>query len=143
MLLATGRMLLKTRNEIEDEMQSYVHNLHYDFSAKVDSIIVVSSSKGVGLLVCDVTGGNCKKSVEDSLNRHLTNYKRIRFLNFKPDGQFQIFLGGISRFKPGDSIKVNSNEDRFAVFRNGESILKSEVSHATTHKLYFAFWLRD
>ena len=143
MLLATGRMLLKTGNEIEDEMQSYVHNLKFDFTAKIDSIILLNSDKGVGLLVCELTGGNCNRFVEDSLNRHLTNYKRIRFLNFKPNGQFQIFLGGISRYRPGDSIKVNSDEDRFGVFRNSEVILKSEVSHATTHKVYFAFWLRD
>jgi len=143
MLFLASRLLLKAGNEIDHEMQSYVHNLNYEFTAKVDSIVLVSSKKGTGLLVCKITGGICNRFVEDSLNHHLINYKRIRFLNFKPNGQFQIFLGGISKFQPNDSIVVNSNEDKFNIFRREEVILKSEVSHATTHKVYFAFWLQD
>jgi len=138
-----SRILLKTGNEIDHEMQSYVHNLSYDFTAKVDSIILVSSKKGTGLLVCKIAGGICNRFVEDSLNHHLINYKRIRFLNFKTNGQFQIFLGGISKYQPNDSIVVNSSADEFNIFRRGEVILKSEVSHSTVHKVYFAFWLQD
>ena len=73
-------------------MQSYVHNLNYKFTAKIYLIILVSSKKGTGLLVCRITSGICKRFVEDSLNHHLINYKRIRFLNFKLNGQFQDFL---------------------------------------------------
>ena len=141
MLFLTSRTLLKTGNEIDHEMRSYVHNLNYDFTAKVDSIILVSSKKGTGLLVCEITSGKCNKFVEDSLNQHLTNYKWIRFLNFKPNGQFQIFLGGISKYQSNDSIIVNSNEDKFDIFRNEEGILESKVSLSTTQKVYFAFWL--
>jgi len=43
MLFLASRILLKTGNEIDHEMQSYVHNLSYDFTAKVDSIILVNS----------------------------------------------------------------------------------------------------
>ncbi len=143
MLFLASRILLKTGNEIDHEMQSYVHNLSYDFTAKVDSIILVNSKKGTGILVCKITSGICNRFVEDSLNQHLMNYKRIRFLNFKPNGQFQIFLGGISKYQPNDSIIVNSNEDKFNIFRSEEVILKSEVSHSTTQKVYFAFWLQD
>lgn len=143
LVLATARVLFKTGNEIDDEMQAYVHNLHYNFTAKVDSIVLVNSKKGIGLLTCHITSGECDRAVEDSLNQHLTNYKRIRFLNFKPNGQFQIFLGGVSKYQPNDSITVNSNEDQFNIFRDGEAILKSKVSLGTTHKVYFAFWLND
>jgi hypothetical protein len=143
MLFLAIRIFLKTRNEIDHEMQAYVHNLSYDFTAKVDSIIFVSSKKGTGLLVCEITSGKCNRFVEDSLNQHLTNYKWIRFLTFKPNGQFQIFLGGITKYQLNDSIIVNSNEDKFDIFRSEEVILKSEVSHSTTQKVYFAFWLPD
>ena len=143
MLFLAIRIFLKTGNEIDHEMQAYVRNLSYDFTAKVDSIILVNGKKGTGLLVCKITSGICNRFVEDSLNQHLINYKRIRFLNFKPNGQFQLFLGGISKYQPNDSIIVNSNEDKFSIFRREEVILKSEVSHATTHKVYFAFWLQD
>ncbi|HET6539416.1 MAG TPA: hypothetical protein VFG46_02975 [Chryseolinea sp.] len=143
MLFLASRILLNTGNEIDHEMQSYVNNLNYDFTAKVDSIILVNSKKGTGFLVCKITSGICNRFVEDSLNHHLINYKRIRFLNFKPNDQFQVFLGGISKYQPNDSITVNSKEDKFNIFRREEVLLKSEVSHSTTQKVYFAFWLRD
>lgn len=38
---------------------------------------------------------------------------------------------------------VNSKEDNFFVFRDGEVILKSQVSRATTQKVYFEFRLND
>ena len=139
---ATTRLLLRTENEIDAEMQFYVHNLQYDFTAKVDSIILLNE-KGVGFLVCEITGGKCNRVIEDSLNQHLTNYKRIRFLHFKEKDQFQIFVGGVSKYKPMDSIRVNSTEDKFSIYRDGQNVLESHVSHATTHKVYFAFWLQD
>jgi hypothetical protein len=45
MLLAV-RIIFKTENEIESEMQSYVHNLNYFFTAKVDSVITLKKGGG-------------------------------------------------------------------------------------------------
>lgn len=42
LFLATGRMIFKTSNEIDDELQSYVLNLNYQFTAVVDSIPFVN-----------------------------------------------------------------------------------------------------
>ncbi len=142
-LFMTVRILFKTGNEIDGEMQSYVHHLNYDFTAKVDSIILLNAKKDIGFIVCEITGGKYNRFVEDSLNQHLLNYKRIRFLNLKPNGQFSLFLGGISRYQPNDSIIVKSDADTFQIFRGGEVILVSNVSRATTHKVLFAFWLHD
>src|SRR5882672_9976406 len=100
-----ARIILKTENEIESEMQSYVHNLNYDFTAKVDSVILLK--KGGSYLICKITSGRCNESTEDRLNRHLINFKRIRFLHFKPNGQFLIVSGQTDKLKPRDSIVIN------------------------------------
>lgn len=142
-LLATVRLIFKTSNKIDDEMQSYVQNLHYNFTAKVDSIIVLNKKKKTGFLACQLTKGTCNRSTEDSLNHHLTNYKWIRFLRFQPTGQFYIFLGNISQYHPNDSITVNSDKDEFKIFRNGERLHERQVSIATTQKVAFAFWIQD
>lgn len=74
LMLLTSRAIFKTENEIESEMQSYVHNLNYDFIAKIDSVILLK--KGGGYLICQITSGKCNESTEDSLNQHLTNFKK-------------------------------------------------------------------
>jgi len=140
-MLLVARAVFKTENEIESEVQSYVHNLNYDFTAKIDSIILLK--KGGAYLICQITSGRCNESTEDSLNHHLINFKRIRFLHFKPNGQFLIVSGHTDRLKPRDSIVINSEEDKFHIFRNGQNILKSKISLSTRHKVSFAFWIKD
>jgi len=140
MLLAV-RAIFKTENEIESEIQFYVHNLNYNFTAKVDSVILLK--KGGGYLICKITSGRCNESTEDSLNHHLINFKRIRFLHFKPSGQFLIVTGQPDKLRPRDSIVINSEEDKFHIFRNGLNILKTKISLCTRHKVSFAFWIKD
>ncbi len=137
-MLLSARIIFKTENEIENEIQTYVHNLNYDFTGKVDSVILLP--KGGGYLICKITSGRCNESTEDSLNQHLTNFKRIRFLHFKPKDKFLIVISGQVELRPRDSIAINSNEDKFHIFRNGQNILKEKISHSIHHKESFAFW---
>jgi hypothetical protein len=140
MLLAV-RIIFKTENEIEREMQSFVHNLNYNFTAKVDSVIILK--KGGGYLICKITSGKWNESIEDSLNQHLTNFKRIRFLHFKSKDKFLIVSGQVKKLRPMDSIVINSSQDKFHIFRDGQNILKTKVSLSTRHKVSFAFWIKD
>ena len=140
LLAVAGRNVYEVFAGIDREIQSYVSNLNYDFKARVDS--VVSLKKGGGYLICKITSGRCSRSREDSLNEHLTNFKRIRFLHFRSDDQFLIMVGG-KKFRAGDSIVVNSQEDKFQVYRSGENILNAKISQSTRHKVSFAFWIKD
>ena len=123
-------------------MQVYVHNLNYNFHARVDSVVVLNE-RGVGYFYGHIAGGKYDRYVEDSLNHHLINYKRIRFLNFIDDNRFWIFIGGASNCQPLDSMIVNSDLDVFNIYREGQIIRQSKVSGSATHKVFFAFWLRD
>ncbi len=142
LILATVRLLLKTEDEFEGERQSYVRKLNYNFSAKVDSLIVVNRENGRGFLVCKLTNEKLTRVLEDSLNQHLKNHEWIRFLFFDSDGQAQIFLEDIFNYHVGDSVCVNSNTDKFDVYRNEKPILESSVSSATIHKVSWASWLK-
>jgi hypothetical protein len=82
LVLAIVRLLLKTEDEFEDERQSYIRSLNYNFSAKIDSIVVVSSRNGRGFLVCELTDGKLTGHLEDSLNERLKNHEWMRFLFF-------------------------------------------------------------
>jgi len=139
---ATVRLLVKTEGEFEGERQSYIRNLKYDFSAKVDSIVVVNSKKGRGFLVCQLTDVKLTRLLEDSLNQRLKNHEWVRFLFFNSKGQAQIFLKEIFNYNVGDSICVNSNTDKFYVYRNGKPISESSVSRATIYKVSWASWLK-
>ena len=143
LLFLIARITFKTMNEVDDEMKYYVRNLHYNFSARVDSIEILNPKRKHGFLVCNLTRGKLNEITEDSLNRHLINYKRIRFIFFQSNGQFKIFLWNLSKFESGDSIAANSDRDEFKIFRNREEILKSKITQSTLHKVNFAFWLRD
>jgi hypothetical protein len=139
LLLATVRLVLKTKNEIDSEKVSYVRDLDYNFSAEVDSIVTVGK-KGRGFLVCRLIEGNVNPTVEDRLNQQLTHYEWMRFLFFKPNGQPQIFLENISNYRAGDSVSVNSRNDKFVVYRNGSTIFESAITHATWQKMSYDLW---
>jgi len=48
-----------------------------------------------------------------------------------------------NKFRPTDSILVNSVEDKFRIYRNSANILNTRVSRSTRHKVSFAFWVKD
>ena len=143
LILATVRLLVKTEGEFEEERQSYIRSLNYNFSAKIDSIVVVSSKNERGFLVCELANGKLTSRLEDSLNQKLINHEWIRFLFFNSKGQAQIFLKDIFNYNAGDSICVNSNADKFYVYRNENPICESSVSRATIHKVSWASWLKN
>jgi hypothetical protein len=143
LISATVRLLLKTEDEFEGERQSYVRSLNYNFSSKVDSIIVVSRKNGRGFLVCELTNGKLTRVLEDSLNQNLENHEWMRFLVFNPEGHAQIFLEDIFNYHVGDSVCVNSSTDKFDVYRNEKPIFESSVSRATMYKVSWASWLKN
>jgi hypothetical protein len=142
LLLAAVRLLINTSNRVDDEMESYVGNLNYLFTARVDSVVLLNGN-GLGYMVGHITSGVCDKFKEDSLNRHLVNYRRIRILDFTRNGDVKIYSGKADTFLPMDSISVNSAEDRLDIFRKDNIILKSKLSNTGYYKVNFAFWLKD
>jgi len=140
---AAARVVFVTTKNVDEDMTEYVRGLKYDFSAVIDSVIVENESKGIGWIVCRSLSGDVDLTVEDSLQARLKTHKRIRFLHPGDRGQFKIFKGGIRDYMVNDSVVINSNIDRFAVYRNGDIVVDTKVSQSTVMKVSFAFWLPD
>jgi hypothetical protein len=139
---ALARLVITTDNAVDNDVHNYIKGLNYKFTARVDSVVVTNESKGVGFLFCSVTSGSFDPSVENILGTHLKEHKRLRVV-FPTDNGFKVFLGGIKRFASSDSMIVDSDIDRLAVFRGGDSIWESKVSSTTVGKVSFAFWIPD
>jgi hypothetical protein len=139
---ALARLVVTTTDAVDTDVHNYVKGLNYKLTARVDSAVVTNESKGVGFLFCSVTSGRFDPSVENVLGDHLKEHKRLRVM-FPTGNGFKVFLGGIKKFAPSDSVVVDSDIDRFAVFRGSESIWESRVSNTTVGKVSFAFWILD
>ena len=142
-IAAIIRLILSTQTALDDDVQAYVSGLNYKFIARVDSASVTNERKGVGFLYCKVISGSFNPAIEEQLATKLKEHKRLRFAFPTGDSSFKVFLGGIKRFKSFDSVVVDSEKDRFEVYRGEESVWKSKISNTTVHKVSFAFWLPD
>jgi len=109
----------------DDELNWYTASLDYDFSLHVDSIKTYDE-KGTGFLYCSLTSGRLNYSREDSLDTHLTAYKRLRLLHFEKE-RIKVFSGTAKAFQTGDSIYVNSGENTFTISRAGRTIRRYTV----------------
>src|SRR4051812_43213811 len=137
-----GRLVVTTTNAVDTDVQNYIKGLNYKLTARVDSAVVTNEAKGVGFLFCSVTSGRFDPSVEKVLRAHLKEHKRLQVM-FPTANGFKVFLGGIKKFAPSDSVIVDSDIDRLAVFRGDESVWESRVSNTTVGKVSFAFWIPD
>jgi len=106
----------------------YTQHLQYDFSAKVDSVIMLKGNVGLGKIICSLTRGNPNPVLEDSLNRHLTHHKTLRLLLPATKDKVEFIFMGAERLAPGDSVIVNSEGDAIQFFRNGTMVYINELS---------------
>ncbi len=139
---ALTRLVIATSDAVDTDVHNYVRGLNCKLTARVDSAVVTNEAKGVGFLFCSVTSGKFDASIEDALGAQLKEHKRLRVM-FPAASGFKVFLGGIKKYAQLDSVVVDSDIDRFAVFRSGKSVLETRVSSTTVGKVSFAFWIPD
>ncbi len=111
--------------DLNDERRSYVWQLGYDFSSEIDSIQL--HNKSHGLVYFHVTKGNVDKNHEVQLNKKLYRNAEILLLEFKSNGTIEIASETAGQYLKGDSVCINTIENRILVFRKGNLITKSEV----------------
>jgi hypothetical protein len=141
--VAIARLVLTTQSDVDGDVNEYIAGLNYKFRAKVDSVVQTHEGKGVGFLYCRLTEGVFNPAIENELGTRLKEHKRLRVIFPISDSTFRVFLGGINKFAPSDSVIVDSGIDRFAVFRGNECIWEARVRDTTVGKVSFAFWLPD
>lgn len=114
----------------KEEKVWYARQLHYDFSARVDTVIMLRGDVGLGKIVCHLTGGKPDPAVEDSLNQQLKRHKSLRLLLPVRHNQLEFIIPGAEHYRPGDSLVVNSASNTISFFRNGAELSIHELSTA-------------
>jgi hypothetical protein len=117
-------VLIGRRNDSERE---FVSMLNYNLSARVDSVGIFNKNAPVGFLYVVITRGSIETK-EKKLARKLKHGRDIRFLVPSDSGRYSIFSRQIHDYRVGDSLVINSSEDRFELFRDGKRINELAIS---------------
>lgn len=124
------RLFFKQRSRITEEREWFATNLHYEFSAHVDSVAMVN--KHTGKLWCRITDGMPQSDREDSLKRSFKQHKML-YLIFHQSADSIVFLIPYGdKVAKGDSVRVSSGKNSIAFFRQGKSVANDKLSKTLT-----------
>jgi len=121
------RMFFVLVGRQDDVQREFVSMLNYDLSARVDSVGIFNKNAPVGFLYVVITRGTME-SKEKKLARKLKHGRDLRFLVPSDSGRYSIFSRQIHDYKIGDSLVINSSQDKFQLFRGGERINELVIS---------------
>jgi hypothetical protein len=119
------RMIVNNVNDSDSERQWYISQLGFEFSGEVDSVIM--HGKYHGLLLFRITKGKIDKSKERKLQHKLKGNGRLDLFVHQPEGKFEMITPIAYKYQRGDSIYVNTNEDRISLYRKNKLISQYEV----------------
>jgi hypothetical protein len=107
---------------VDEERLWYITQLHYDFSARIDSVTVTKG--GSGLLYFHPYRGVLNDSQEQNVKTKLKYNGQLDFILFSPKGRTALFVRyGAGIFLAGDSLVINTDaESGVEVFRNQKMI---------------------
>lgn len=127
LLLLAVRAVYKHIQGVRSEKVWYINQLNYQFSAHVDSVAIFPTDNR-GLVYLHLTGGDVESSTEAAVNRKLKYNDRLRFIHHIDDHKLWFFTGEINKYNSGDSIHVNTDENKIMVYRNGGFFTESEIA---------------
>jgi hypothetical protein len=129
LLLLLVRGLYVHWNNAKNERPEYVKDLHFHFSATVDSLRVFSRTNG--LVYFHTTGGDLNRSTEHRINQHLKYNRELQFI-FNPFGKDKLGFHArdLNNYNTGDSLVINSDEDKIYIYRKEKLVAQSLISKA-------------
>ena len=127
MIFLIVRMVFVMIGRRGDAEREFVSNLNYDLSARVDSVGIFNKNAPVGFLFLVITRGTIETR-EKKVARKLKHGKDLLFLVPSDSGRYRIFSHQIHDYKVGDSLVINSSQDRFQLFRAGKRINELVIS---------------
>jgi hypothetical protein len=125
LVLLVVRLIYRRVNRVRNETNWYVSELHYNFSAKVDSVI------RPGRVLIYITSGEADTRRERKLQHELKYNGMLRLLI--PSGDRYHFLIPGKSLK-NDSLYVDSSADQLLVFRNKELLITRPLSASLWRK---------
>ncbi|GHM99701.1 hypothetical protein WSM22_11910 [Cytophagales bacterium WSM2-2] len=130
-LLLLARLVFRQKSGTADERKWFVKALRYEFSARVDSILVFNQHSG--RLRCLLTNGDPQTYREDSLKKLFKEHDML-YLIFKRSKDTITFV--LTNHAPmvlkGDSVWVSSTDNSIQFFRDGERVLTDSLTETLT-----------
>jgi hypothetical protein len=131
MLVLTVRLFFRQKNSVEDERTWFARALHYEFSARIDSVLMFNENSG--RLRCILTTGDPHVDREDSLKRSFKHHDMLYLIFKRSDDSITFVLPNhANRVTKGDSMRVSSRENRIQFFRDGKPIVIDSLSESLT-----------
>jgi len=131
LILLVVRLIVTAVGGEEDEKQWYVSQLHYNFSAEVDS--VEKFHQNGGLVYFHLTRGSIETSYEKKLNKKL-KHSHLGFIYYNRGDGVKIFTSRPNTYKAGDSISVDSEKDNLTFYRDGKEIATAKISESLSRR---------
>jgi hypothetical protein len=131
MFLLTVRFLFKQHSGAADERKWFIKSLRYEFSARVDSVLMFNQN--AGRLRCLLTTGDPHTDLEDSLKRFLRHYDML-YLIFKRSEDSITFVlpNHTSLVLKGDCVRVSSRGNKVQFFRAGKPVVIDSLTETLT-----------
>lgn len=119
---------------MEKEQEWYVQNLAYEFSARIDTGFILPQRHGFGKVYG--THSIIEKFdyyKEDSLNNHLSNHARLKFIWKRKSGEinFEVLAGRLA--SDADCVVVSSSKDKIFFFKDHQKIGDCSISSGLAH----------
>jgi len=130
------RLFVKTSGRyetIDREREWYATQLHYDFSAIIDRVIVETEKVQFGTITGNLVMGTASPTIEDSLGRQLKAHQSLKLNQRKNLQKIEIVMYppmAARNYIVGDSLVVTSSTDEIIVFRNGKKVTENKLSEA-------------
>ncbi|HRI78359.1 MAG TPA: hypothetical protein PLR06_02390 [Cyclobacteriaceae bacterium] len=112
----------------KSEKQTFIDELHLEFSGSVDSIRVLGQNLGV--IIVHLTDGEVDSTREVTLRKALKHNDGLRFLRYKTTDAIKILSHESKKYKAGDSIRINTDENIIRIFRKGEKVGESTIENS-------------
>jgi uncharacterized membrane protein YvbJ len=127
-ILLIVRFFFTERNSSAKEREWFAHNVRYEFSVTVDSIVLYGAH--TGRLYCRVAEGNPNVYREDSLKNSLKKHDKLRIVLQRKADSVAFVLQNANQVTKGDSIRISSKQNTLQVFRSGKLVSNTPLSDA-------------
>jgi hypothetical protein len=107
--------------------KEFVSKLNYRFSAKVDSIALFNPNAPVGYIYIRSTTDSVVNK-EKKISRLTREGRRMRFLDPARKNRFRMFSKDARLYKTGDSLYINTSEDRMQLFHDRALVREFTIS---------------
>src|SRR6478735_1364865 len=99
LLILTVRAIRLHGDDLENERQSYIKQLGYNFSGEIDSLQIHNGSHG--MVFFHITKGHVTKAREIEVNKKLVHHAELILLEFRGPGLIGIASETADKYKKG------------------------------------------